>query len=233
MKINDELKKLYLNHVDYLNKSHSEINVKKIQAEGPFLVKCNEKNYLNAAKKIIFVGQENNGWTSGIKHPVTEDYIPSLMNWYEEFKFGVEQQRRPIFSIMHSIIKKCNLTYDSCMYLNVWKYCLIANKKGVKPSKELQQITENTNKLIYDELRILKPDVVVFFTGPRYDGDIRTNIGAVEFNGFLKYNKNVISELCFKDFNFRAIRTYHPSYMRRTGKENAYIDEITNFINFN
>jgi len=237
VKINDELEKLYLNHIDYLNKSHREINDKKIKAEGPFLVKCSESNYFFAGKKIVFVGQENNGWTSSIKLPVTENYILSeLMNEYEKLKFGLEQQRRPIFGVMHKIISRCNLDYNSCMYLNIWKYCSFVldkngKRKGIKPVNKLKEITEKTNQLIHYELKILKPHVVVFFTGPSYDGNIRKNIGDVEFKVYLNYKKNVMSELSFKDFNFRAIRCYHPSYMRRIGKESIFIDEITKFIN--
>ena len=78
--------------------------------------------------------------------------------------------------------------------------------------------------LLEAEVRILKPDVAVFFTGPEYDARLQTTFPDVRFvrrdDEVTQLRSNLLPEKSFK--------TYHPTYLRRAKKWNA-LDRIVQY----
>lgn len=231
--INDMLKKLY--NRDLIVDANNRIVDGNCKAEGPLLIKINEANYGSAGKKIMMFGQENNGWTRGIEKNVTEKYITNLLTHYEKFSNGMNYKNKAIFHFMHKIAKELNIESDGFVYSNIWKYCSIiqdkkGKRRGVRPSNELKDSSDIINKFAFNEIEIIKPQYILFFTEPSYDAAIRRNIGEAKFTNFKNYTKNVIAEVSFKNLPVKCLRTYHPLYLRRKKLQERIYKEVIEFV---
>ena len=84
-----------------------------------------------------------------------------------------------------------------------------------------------------EEIDILKPDVLIFFTGPRYDHFIELFIGKFDTSEISGFEKNQLCNIKFKDdLNIKkAIRTYHPGYLYRKNLRKPIIDRIISELN--
>lgn len=83
-----------------------------------------------------------------------------------------------------------------------------------------KKITFDNNYIFRKEVEILKPDAIVFVTGPNYDYILENT-----FLGLKKVHVNEEDderEICFfkhRDLPEKSIRVYHPSYIYRQGEE--------------
>jgi hypothetical protein len=107
------------------------------------------------------------------------------------------------------------------------------NEKGFPQNwYDYDIIKQNFNEIILKEITILKPDFIVFFTGPNdpYDkvlNDIFNNPVRISVEGFSE------RELCgLKIKNVKkAFRTYHPTYLLRNNRKRPYEEYIEKIIN--
>jgi hypothetical protein len=69
--------------------------------------------------------------------------------------------------------------------------------------------------VLRDEMAILKPDIVLFLTGPDRDDDIRFHFPDVQFSmAGTESNLRRLAWLSSRDLPVASIRLYHPSYYR-------------------
>jgi hypothetical protein len=80
----------------------------------------------------------------------------------------------------------------------------------------LQRIQQG---LLFEEIDILKPDVVVFMSGPRYDSAIRCEFPDMKISPFSRHlPESSVGVVRAAGLPFRTIRTYHPEYLQRSGQ---------------
>ena len=118
----------------------------------------------------------------------------------------------------------------------LWNNLVKAGKdsKGFPWNWYEEIIKPNFNKLILKEIDILKPDYIVFFTGPNssngpYDNvldHIFSNPNRKKVSGF---NDNELCEIEIKNVK-KSFRTYHPTYLLRNNKERPYKDFIKKIV---
>jgi hypothetical protein len=67
------------------------------------------------------------------------------------------------------------------------------------------------------EIDILRPHVIVFFSGPNYDNDILRRLGGAKFekclDSGLSMRQLAIVKIDGLNFDCLALRTYHPKYL--------------------
>ena len=64
---------------------------------------------------------------------------------------------------------------------------------------------------------MLRPDVVVFFTGPHYDKAIRAEFTDVEFEAFGPgYPESSLAFVRARGLPVKTVRTFHPEYLQRS-----------------
>jgi hypothetical protein len=224
-RINDQLRDLYNEKVNAL-----ELDLKQMpSATNPFLIKTLE-NYHSADIKIMFFGQETNTWYNNLPFNVDE-----LMRKYHDFFDDITNRdaeiRRPFFQMYRSLreIAKIDKTEKSGF---VWNNVLKIGKRDGKgtPSKAIIDMTFKNFDVLQSELNILKPDLLVFFSGPDYDRFIRQSLGNFTIINLENCENRKGCSLKFEN-NYNpahAIRTYHPGYLRRSGLWNEISTELRN-----
>jgi hypothetical protein len=101
------------------------------------------------------------------------------------------------------------------------------NEKG-RPSDYIYEIERKYFSVIKDELQIIKPNVILFFTGPYYESKITDNFGQLKYTALSPFSDIQLSKVELSGTKF-AFRTYHPQYLFRNGIDNffkAIINEI-------
>lgn len=64
--------------------------------------------------------------------------------------------------------------------------------------RPVSEVTDMENKefnVFIDEIQILKPDVCLFLTGPRYDDDIKNKVNDVECVPFEKFSERQLAKV--------------------------------------
>lgn len=196
----------------------------------PLLIKTDEE-YERTELKIMILGKETNGWCKDeINGGVFEDGIGigSLIDVYDKFYLqnGSPKYGKHFFNYIRLLKRK--LPEKKIGY--IWNNVLKIGKMNVgTPQNNLIDYTVKYFNVIPHEIEILKPNVLLFLSGPQYDEYIEKTIGkfnVITIEGF------TINELCILKFdNIKvdlALRTYHPQKLCFLGKQKK--DEITEVI---
>lgn len=228
MAINEDLKQLYYSKVNDLKKMVKNIgNEDTADYEGPLLMHCWEEKYNKSNKKLLFIGQETNGW-NGFLRPTSEDIIDKILEVYKNFELGA-RYNSIFLQALNYINKKINNAELNYMWTNVLKFG--RSGKG-RPDDLIQEQEIIHFNILLQEINILKPDAIIFFSGPYYDQDISQRIDGVQFSKCSKHDSRILSKLKHTNLPDKTFRTYHPNYLRLSGRENI-LDEIVNLINEN
>lgn len=222
--INNKLYDLYTNHIKGITQLAHTYN----DIDGPLLMKCWEKDYLKSNFKILFVGKECNGWIGDVSAD-----LGKLLHAYEEFKLSKNGNRTVFWQYvywMNSLLNPDQKEDTNFLWTNISKFCNI-NGKGLNWSTHID--TVNKFNCLKDEIEIVKPNVVIFFSGPYYDGKMNC-----QFNDQLNFTQVFedipirqlakVNHICLPHHTYRV---YHPSYLQRSGLYNhieRLVDQIKN-----
>lgn len=227
--INKQLKELYESKWDDFSKKINGINNDVLSQEistNPLLLRIDEQEYLNSDIKIMIFGQETNDWDLDFKNDVEHCLI--MYNDFFNTKNCFSKKNKPFWTGYQKFISKLNDASSGKRISSVWNNVIkigIKGKKG-KPNKSIYDIERNFFNIIKDEIQILKPDVLLFLSGPNYDEEIRNSLQNVNFNAIdNNFNIRQMSKLEVIGNNIKAYRTYHPGYLWRIDID-SYFDEI-------
>lgn len=223
--INEQLQALYETHYEKLLHEYRSSFAHQIkdQLTNPLLISIDEDKYQKSDLKIMFFGQETNDWEGPCGKEINE-----LLCTYQ--KFLTDGNRRGQFwnavsdytqAIQEKNPNKC-ISYVWNNILKIGK----AHEKG-KPSSEGIELQQKYFPVIKDEVEILKPDIIIFFTGP-YDDYIRyefPDINLLELNG---WNDRELCQLNSAYLPARSFRTSHPTKLCYQGK--AYMSAVKDSI---
>lgn len=234
--MNDQLKLLYEKYWDSFITNVYKATMKegKPICAYPFLIQATP-HYLNAQKRIMFCGQETLSWGREFPHPDTTSPC-DLMGLYDSFVNNNnrgEQLLKPGY----------NRHYKSPYWNFQWRIMQAFPEVGFVSQnlvKSGKYGSEGCNNAIYEltkqffpvwkeELRILKPDMIIFLTG-NYDWRIREVIG--DFTKIPVGQNSHIDQLQFKNIDFPfAVRTNHPAYLQRHNRtEHRYFNTANELI---
>lgn len=183
------------------------------EMNGPYLVAPHDE-YWTAPTKLVFVGQETFGWANHAD-------VASQMNSYSSFGLGRKYYASPYWKVIRKLeLQLTGRTFASaCLNLNRF------DERKRRPNRSNRIVLEELDDLLLKELLILAPDIVIFFTGPGYDGRIlrvlqgrQTEIG--------DYRTRQLCRIECSPLRSKVYRTYHPHYLRRSGLEKTVIPAI-------
>lgn len=216
--MNEELKKLYASHWD----QYRENILFKVEAAFPFLITASDR-YISCSRKVMFVGQETQGWD-------TEDStIDGICKMYDGFVNArcyryVETSdsiyKSPYWNFQRRILK----LNPSVGFIsnNIVK---IGKKHNAGCSDSIDNLAHEYFPVFMEELRILKPDVIVFLTGPYYDWRIRRTMGNFTTQ-HIGEDGILCDRLIFEDKTIPdAIRINHPGWLIRNNNK-IYHDKL-------
>ncbi|MFM2199903.1 MAG: hypothetical protein RLZZ505_3335 [Verrucomicrobiota bacterium] len=176
--------------------------------------------YEEAKLKVMYFGQETNGWKDNSSdHFNVNLNLEQLLIIYNAFAnthkcFGYGGQFwnavRRFQRDFSSVEPNCHFIYNNIIKIGK------AHSKGRPPTAVLEWQKDWFN-LIREEIRILNPDVVIFFSGPNYDHLISRIFDDVNFDKVGEYKTRKLARISSSFLPRHTFRTYHPNYLWRVG----------------
>jgi hypothetical protein len=199
--------------------------------------------YLSADIKLMIFGQETNSWYGvyGDKKDKKTKDVAWILGKYEDFFSGTETSyNSPFWQGTKNIINGLRSKFDSNKTVEfLWNNIVKMGYAGrnVKPHfphkfyDDINIIKKYLNPLIPMEIDILKPDFIIFFTGPDYDRVIDDIFLAPCRKAIEGFTKRELCEIMIPNVK-RSFRTYHPQYLYRntTRHKNDFFEVIINEI---
>lgn len=221
--INQKLLKLFESKWEAVNKVYDALQEEEEWAV--LHLACVPPNYEKMKYKILIVGQENNGY--GYETEPKKSMLFTL-----DFQNGRYYDNAPFFSFPYSFcasINDCdNEKYSKKSYLawvNLKEFSFETSSK--KPLNEkAQNIIDNEYNILEEEIKIIKPDIVLFLTGPYYDYYIEKQLKGVEFKTVENYGIRQFTRVEHEALPKNSFRIYHPVYLRRRSLENNYLEKL-------
>jgi hypothetical protein len=233
--INNQLNELYFAYWSSFSKQLDAIvdsNDFNLKPTNPLLLKhCDPSSYENADIKIMIIGQETNDW-EGIFY----NDMGKIQSVYEDFYTGHYYAYRGYFRnhfnkfirLLENKFPNKNL---SCFWNNVIKIGC-ANEKGTPPTY-IMDIEQKFFPVLEKEIEIIKPNVILFFSGYTYDQYIIERISDVKTNNLGSFQFEDLQQFKIKNVDY-AFRTSHPQRLHFSGKVKyeAIYDKIISEIKF-
>ena len=185
--------------------------------------------YENSKFRLLIIGKETHSWL-GDQSLSAPDPVDELRKGYEHFARG-RKWRSPFFQAARKLQKCLNPDSDESGFM--WLNLFICDQNKHLPEPE---VAEELRKVSFlrEEVAILKPHAVVFFTGsgPNDKGPYDYTITHERYFPEAKFAPH--SRWWSKVYNdpglpTKTARTYHPNYLWHS-KERGVIDEIAVWI---
>lgn len=226
--LNTQLRDLYKVRTQKLTKRIKalvEEGVCKMPANPLLLEVPDVDRYRGAGLRGMFIGQETNEWCGkyGAKlDTLTSTYrvfFGSQIRVYDGYRYpgafwnGLAEYRRELESAS-------GLETE---YL--WNNILKVGKNGKgTPCDEIIDAQIETFNVPAEEIQLLRPQVVVFFTGPDYDKWLDRTIPDVQYRRVNnRWNTRQLAQLESPKLPALTFRTYHPNYLNRDSKRRSGI----------
>ncbi|BCE03624.1 hypothetical protein [Marinicellulosiphila megalodicopiae] len=224
MSINQKLKELYASHWKELQENIKTLDVNAYT--NPLLLSVDEEKLNSADITVMIFGQETKGW--GKIFPDVE----GPMKFYDSF-FCQEQfyggYGKSSFWKGFRFFQKALQNENKSHYFiwnNINKIGKPNGRTGVNP--RTRQVERDFFSVIAEEIKIIKPDIVIFFTGPYRDADIAhhfPNVTFVQTNSGIK--TRALANVKHADLPASCVRMYHPTFF---GGFNKYRNQALNEI---
>jgi hypothetical protein len=232
MSINSELKALYSGKWEKLTKELDIVlsnDNMSIKPTNPLLISLKDENeWINSDIRLMFFGQETNDWYNSFNGDI--DLI--ISKYLEDYLSGYFQKtyRGAFWNGITRFEDLLKGKYPSHSISMIWNNIIKIGKSGDKgaPPSYIYEIEKQHFFVINEEIEILKPNLLVFFTGPYYDPEIQLNFGQIEYQAINQFNINQLAQINIPNVP-NAFRTYHPGYLWRKGIDkylSAIIDEL-------
>ncbi len=204
----------------------------------PLLLKVNEEQYDKADLKIMVFGQETNSWEHKICSTVTpinqsleivEATTCGFMDYYQEFleKWGINS---PFWYSLKKIKGILSASLPDKTIEIVWNNIYKIGNKGKsanRPSKSIRDFENEHFNVIQAEVDILKPNVILFFTGPNYENRVKKIFPIISSAPLISNIKEKELSKYQLENCILAYRTYHPNHLQ-LNKKWGYVEAICN-----
>lgn len=222
--MNNALRDLYQSRIGdlfaALNKLVNQYGLNNLS--NPHLIKV-PPAYEKAQVKLLIVGQQAREWGGYFNGQPTPQLVDNLMKVYETFELG-KSVPSPFWQAAHEIYARVNPDGPAGGF--VWTNVIKIDQDGQRPIPPVVEACLNTFGLLPEEIEILKPDVVVFLTGPYYDADLQLLFPGVEFRSVCQdIPIHHLAQVVHPRLPDKSFRIYHPGYLRRS-EQWHYVDKV-------
>lgn len=196
----------------------------------PLLLKVNEEIHYKADLKIMIMGQETDSWERQQKRPFTPidqsskivaSTVDDFMDTYQTFlnEWG---KNSPFWHYIKNINSSLNRLLPGKTIEIIWNNIYkIGNKEKGKnrPTNIIRSFENEHFNVIEEEVNILKPDIIIFFTGPNYEKRVEKIFPITSSIPLVSsINERELAKFQLSN-GITAYRTYHPAYLKRTHKQ--------------
>ena len=130
-----------------------------------------------------------------------------LREWYRSFNLGEKYRSTPFWIAADHVFRSLNPAADSRAF--VWSNLV---KMDLGRSRVTPEVEERVAafRLLQRDSSEFTPQVIVFFTGPRYDKRLETSFPGAR----LEAAGPLLARVVHPDLPLQTYRTYHPRYLR-------------------
>jgi hypothetical protein len=184
--------------------------------------------YFAAERKVMIVGQETNSWYGLLgQEKLGDDPVGKVMQWYEDFNLGA-RYRSPFWDAARKL-RRLLSTAEGSVGL-AWSNLYPCDQRKGRPAEQQGQSLLDL-RILPREIGILKPDAVIFFTGPQiqYVAALDSLFRSVQHFDAGAPSGFWIQRLEHAGLPAASFRTYHPASLRRQ-KKWAALDTLAGLI---
>jgi len=229
--INQQLLDLYSSKWDKLSfelqSVHDNLELDIKPANPLLLYVDDEVKYNESEIKIMIFGQETNGWFEE-----KDVSIEKLQILYDEFfnKGEAWTYGGQFWNGVNRLIKSLQQKYPEKKIKLIWNNTVKIGKKKEKgmPPDYIYEIERNFFRVIPQEVQILKPNIIIFFSGPNYDNIIKDNFGEMNYQTCSLFSSRELGMVEFPGVQ-NCFRTYHPNFLFRNNIDD-YLESIVESI---
>lgn len=228
--VNVQLRKLYLQHFDTA-KAHINFGT---DAAFPFMLKVDDR-YEKAKSRIEICGQETDSWNGEEYGDVAGSTVDSVMERYNIFVNKEHGYNSPYWILIRALVK--DNPDIGFVTNNVVK---IGKPFEAGCDNNINELALKYFPVFRKEQDILKPDLIIFLTGPNYDWRIEQELSSFKKKNCLDVpeiaalgipNNVYLDILTFDDSSLpKAIRINHPGWYRRIGFDASIMVKALNII---
>ncbi|TXK71737.1 hypothetical protein [Mesonia sp. HuA40] len=223
MEINKKLKKLYEKETNRLLKNKSFPD----NIDGPNLMYCWEDEYLSSEYKILFIGREPNGWMGDLHLNVD-----NCIKRYKDFELCENGKYTTFWQYIYetkNLLMPDTIGKKNFLWSNVSKFSKAVEGSAIE-LEDFKFFCDNF-KILEEEIKITKPDVIIFFTGNNWDKKIQYQIkDKIKFTPIdTEIDSSELARLIAKPFPLHTYRVAHPITLQTQGKWN-YMEKIISNI---
>ena len=206
----------------------------------PFWLKVPDE-YATARKRILMINQETYGWHHTFRVKSPEDLMQYYADFIERDVLGANKPS-PVW-VKFRNLRELALKYGAAIIAsNIGKIGYVWESKYRYGCRGFKKKDVNyhpwVNEVFLKEIEILKPDMILFFSGPNYDEYIDRRF---EDYGFPKPQRlRALADVESRKFARIEVpgfppmyRTYHPVYLQRNARQpwaKAVVAEIERLI---
>lgn len=180
--------------------------------DGPFLMAEPAIAFTESPNRILFVGQETNGWHGSFQTSDEGDITEYVEN-YRKFNFGEKYRSSPFFQYYQSTGDALAGSTEACMWTNLFKFGRDSGKGT--PSEKVNEAELQYFNILREEIEILSPSCVLFLTGPNYDHFLQQRIPDAEFHPMGQFDIRQLAKISSSALPESSYRIYHPGYGNR------------------
>jgi hypothetical protein len=196
----------------------------------PLLIQPTQR-WLNGKHRVLVVGQETGDWGKGpVDHLAAfsshTDAVSQMLAAYREFDFGANYRASPFWTHFKALRQAFDSSENgfesSVLWANLYRvsvhpiegqssYSVERNTSPIERAA-LRALSRN---VLLEEIRLLEPTMVVFFTGPNYDAALKDVFQGAVLSAVEPFTARQISWVQHPALPTKSIRSYHPGYMNR------------------
>jgi len=150
----------------------------------------------------------------------SNDIISALIEEAKNFVTGPKDKNRPFWIASFNLTKLLKLPKYGFVWSNLIKIDDMSDV-GNKTARVKQDIEQKLCGLglLQEEIKITRPNVVVFFTGPHYDNRLDEDFKGIDKKNVEPYKERQFARLKHELLP-NSFRIYHPDYLNWAGKWN-------------
>lgn len=198
----------------------------------PLLIAVDEERYFNADIKVMIVGQETNSWHGEFGSKSIDQLFQFYDRFYNQDRVGsgFKGYTGPFWDFYREFATQLEAKEKDKKVAFIWNNIIkIGNhtRNAGTPRKSIRDIEREHFHVFKEEVKILKPDIILFIAGPNYDKYIMRYFADISYSAVSSdYKKRALAKLTSTDLPVKTFRTYHPSYLRRAGLEKNILSLI-------
>lgn len=213
MSINEKLKNLYRQNWDLLISNGQSI--KSPTPANPMLLSIDEEGFSKYSKIILICGQETWGWDEfGTS---IEDSMETYHRFFIEREFYDGYGRSAFWKAFRFFEYEFTEAYKDHNVLFIWQNLskMGRNDGGTGVTHEIRLLERKFFPVFASELELLKPNIVLFLSGPDRDDDILYHFPDAKFEqAGNQVNLRRQAWVSSPSLPMATLRLYHPSYFR-------------------